>query len=174
MALTKAFASTVVKFEKSMAEIEKILSDHGIRESRYTHMRPQRAPKNLADKSDETVGAIVYEFVSAPNGKKGAGSTELNERRGVRIAVKYQPEFTEYKTPKGTTAEMGARALYWYLKAKFDSIDYGIEDFDVAFMPHLVTALGSTFAETPLLISEAVSHPESISTLALPAPRSQQ
>ena len=68
---------------------------------------------------------------------------------------------------------MAARALFWFLKAKFDSIDYGIEEFDVAFMPHLVTALGRTFAEEPLLISEAMARPESVGTmLALPAGRS--
>ncbi len=168
--ITKAFASTSVAFEKSMSAVEKMLGEHGIRESRYTHIRPARAPKNQYDKEPETQGSIIYEFVSAPNGKPRPGSTELNERRGVRLAVFYQPEFTQYKTPKGTTPEMAARALYWYLKAKFDSIDYGIEDFDVAFMPHLITTIGTTFAERPALISEAVAHPESVAMLALPAP----
>lgn len=165
MALTKAFASTSVSFEKSMGEVEKLLGAHGVRESRYTHRRPERAPKSEFDKAPDTRGSVVYEFVYP--GKN------LEERRGVRVTVHYQPEIGKRGGNAGTTPEMAARALFWFLKAKFDSIDYGIEAFDVAFMPHLVTALGETFAERPALIAEATSRPESIGMLALPAPRAE-
>lgn len=166
--LTKAFASTEIAFEKSMQQVEKMLGEHGIRESRSTHLRPARLPLKAGDRAPDTQGAIVYEFVYTP---KQLDIDEVVQRRGVRITVKYQPEFSEYKTVgRGTTPEMAARALFWYLKAKFDSIDYGIEDFDVAFMPHLTTALGTTFAENPALIMEVASNPASVrEMLALPA-----
>lgn len=121
MTLTRAFSNTLIGLEKSMAEIDKMLGGHGVRESRHTHRRPERAPLRSDDLAPETIGALVYEFVYP-------GKVE-GERRGVRISVNYQPEYTQYKTPKGTTAEMAARALFWFLKAKFDSIDYGIEAF---------------------------------------------
>jgi hypothetical protein len=161
MTLTKAFAATEVKFEKSMAAVEAILGKHGIRESRYTHLRPSRLANSVSDEKPEAQGSIVYEFVGGVN----------ETRRGVRVSVGYRPVNTGYKKPGGTSEEMAARALYWYLKAKFDSIDYGIEDFDVAFMPHLVTSIGTTFAEEPGLIASAILQPESVARLALPAPR---
>ena len=93
----------------------------------------------------------------------------------MRIAVLYQPTTTRIdkrssikRKVKGTTAQMAARALYWFLKSKFDSIDYGIEEFEVAFMPHLVTAIGSTFAEEPHLIDVVMERPEDISLLGQP------
>lgn len=32
------------------------------------------------------------------------------------------------------------RALHWHIKAKFDAIDFGLEDTLTAFMPYLITA----------------------------------
>lgn len=166
MTLRQSFANTAISVEKSISEIDKMLGAHAVRESRHTHIRPLRAPKSPTEAaSPDTIGRIVFEFVYP-------GKSDL-ERRGVRIAVEYRPFVGKQGGKAGSTAEMAARALFWFLKAKFDSIDYGIEEFDVAFMPHLVTALGRTFAEEPLLISEAMARPESVGTmLALPAGRS--
>lgn len=169
MSLTPAFTSTTVSFDKSMSEVEKLLTRHGVRESRFYHRRPERAPKTPAerapktpaDRAPETQGAVSYEFVYPGKG--------IEERRGVRVTVGYQPGVGPKGGQQGTTPEMAARALFWFLKAKFDSIDYGIEVFDVAFMPHLITALGETFAERPLLIADAVARPEALTMLALPA-----
>lgn len=166
MTLTKAFVDTTVRFDKSMADIEKLLQTHAIRESRFTHLRPQREPRSEYDKAEDTQGSVVYEFVRGRD----------DDRRGVRVTVRYQPQIGIRGGKAGTTAEMAARALYWFLKAKFDAIDYGIEEFDVAFMPHLLTALGTTFAEQPLLIAEVIHRPESVLAIApstvraLPAP----
>lgn len=165
--LRTAFTNTAVQFQKSMDQIEALLEDHGVREQRYTHLKPADPE---APEGEEAVGRIVYEFVSP--------ATEGDERRGVRLMVQYQPVIfrrdkrSYQKRPaRGTTAKMASRALFWLLKSKFDSIDYGIEEFDVAFMPHLMTQLGTTFADQPELIAQAMEQPESISQLALPAPR---
>ena len=154
--LTQAFGATKVAFTKSMQEVEGVLSLHGIRESRFTHARPQRAPKTSFDVSQETAGYVLYEFVKGKD----------DDQRGVRITVRYQPRIGPKGGLTGSTAEMAGRALYWYLKGKFDAIDYGIEEFDVAFMPHLMTALGTTFAEQPSLITEVIYRPESIALIA--------
>lgn len=165
MALTTAFTSTTIALDKSLTQVEGLLEQHGVREHRYMHTKPE----NPASVDEDGVGRLVYEFVRPGD--------DYIDRRGVRITVMYTPTILrlhrgrhEKQRVKGTTAQMAARALYWFLKAKFDAIDYGIEDFEVAFMPHLVTQLGSTFAETPHLIGEAVSNPESITQFALPAP----
>ena len=169
MTLTAAFTNTKVALDRSIQQCEGLLGTHGIREQRYTHKKPLDPD---ATEGAEAIGEIVYEFVT------GEPEAREHERRGVRITVAYQPSVIKIgarhipKKTKGTTAQMAARALYWFLKAKFDAIDYGIEEFDVAFMPHLVTHLGTTFAEVPELIEQALSRPESIGQLALPAPAS--
>lgn len=163
MTLTAAFTNTKVALDRSLQQCEGLLGAHGIREQRYTHKKPVDPD---ATEGDAALGSIVYEFVSE------------QERRGVRITVRYQPSVIKIgarhipKKTKGTSAQMAARALYWFLKAKFDAIDYGIESFDVAFMPHLMTQLGTTFAEVPELIDEVLASPNSIAQLALPAPAS--
>lgn len=164
MTLTTSFASTQVSLDKSLNQIEGLLEAHGVREQRYTHLKPETPDET---EGDGALGRLIYEFV-------WPGASEP-ERRGVRITVCYQPTVIKIqartyrrKAVKGTTAQMAARALFWFLKAKFDAIDYGIEEFDVAFMPHLLTQIGQTFAERPELLSAALSDPES---LALDASR---
>lgn len=163
MTLTTAFTNTQVALDRSLQQCEGLLGTHGIREQRYTHKKPLDPD---ATEGGDALGSIVYEFV------------QEHERRGVRITVQYQPSIIKIgarhipKRARGTTAQMAARALYWFLKAKFDAIDYGIESFDVAFMPHLMTQLGTTFAEAPELIDEVLAHPDSVAQLALPAPAS--
>ena len=39
------------------------------------------------------------------------------------------------------------RALAWHLKAKFDAIDFGLEDVMRAFMPYLITAPNRTLGD---------------------------
>ncbi len=164
MTLTAAFGTTQVSFEKSMSEVERLLTGHGVRESRYTHVRPARLPARAGERGEETRGRVVFEFVW----RRG------EDARGVRITVPYQPEVGTRGGKAGTTPEMAARALYWLLKAKFDSIQYGIEEFEVAFMPHLVTSLGSTFAEEPHLITQAAQRPETIGQMLLPPPTGER
>lgn len=153
--LSPAFTDTQVSFSSSLDQIERLLEKHGIGEQRYTHLKPT---------DDDSAGRLIYEFVAPTAGER--------DRLGVRLIVAYEPLVLKRgRKVKGTTAKMAARALFWMLKAKFDSIDYGIEEFEVAFMPHLITQLGMTFAERPELIAPAMDRPESIVTLALPAPR---
>ena len=167
MTLTMAFTNTKVSLDRSMSQIDGLLEKNGIRESRHTHQRPVDP---TAAEGEDARGAITLEFVY-PGKNDG-------DRRGVRITVGYQPlarkitaSYTR-KTVKGTTPEMAARALFWYLDTKFKSIQYGIEEFDAAFMPHLLMQIGRTLAEEPMLIAEVVNRPESIGRLLLPPPES--
>ena len=36
------------------------------------------------------------------------------------------------------------RALHWHIKAKFDAIDFGLEDMAKAFLPYMITAPNRT------------------------------
>jgi hypothetical protein len=159
MTLNRAFTNTTVSFNESLEQIAALLAAHGVRDMRHT----QRLPTDPNDASGEAgEGLLVYEFLKP--------AAEEADRRGVRLTVKYRPTMLKQtrrsramEEVKGTTAQMAARALYWLLKAKFDAIDYGIEDFDVAFMPHLRTALGGpTFAESPQLLAMAIEHPAAL------------
>lgn len=39
------------------------------------------------------------------------------------------------------------RALHWHIKAKFDAVDFGIEDMLKAFMPYLITSPNRTLID---------------------------
>lgn len=164
MPLTQAFASTKVSLDRSMSQIEGILEKEGIRESRYTHRKPVDP---AATEGEDAAGSLTLEFIRSSADKL---------RRGIRITVAYQPTvvkidartYTRRKV-KGTTADMAARALFWYLETKFKSIQYGLEEFDTAFMPHLVTQIGMTMAEQPQLVERVLDQPENIGRFLLPA-----
>lgn len=148
-ALTDSFTSTKVALDRSLQQIGTLLEGKGVRQHRYTHIRPETP---TAASGPESIGQIGVELVwpSEPP-------------VGVRVVVQYQPTRTyryrgngPLRRKQGTTAEMAARALYWHLKAKFDAIDYGLEEFEVAFLPYMITAGGFTFAERPQLVREAL------------------
>lgn len=158
----KAFSSTLVAVDRSMAEVDRLLTGYGVRENRYTHMRPQQ----IGARGTEGEGTLVYEFVWPEKGTQ--------PRRGVRIVVPYREEVGPKGGRAGVTAEMAGRALFWHMKSKFDAISFGIATFDVAFMPYLLTQLpgGRTMAEEPELITRLIEKPNDVgSLLALPAGR---
>lgn len=152
-----AFTNTKVSVDRTMSEIEGLLSKRGVLDARYTHSRPR------GEQGPEGIGTITYEFV-------WPGKSEI-ERRGVRLVVAYRPVVWKgVRKVRGVTGQMAARALFWLLKAKFDSIDFGVEEFEVAFMPHLVTELGFTFAEQPNMIAEAMAQPDRLTDMRALAP----
>ena len=164
MALTMAFTNTKVALERSMVQIEGLLEQQGIREVRYTHRKPLDP---TAYDGEDAQGFITLEFLQPG---------DEDTRRGVRIHVGYQPTVRRIdprtkmaKKVRGTTANMAARALFWYLDTKFKAIQYGLEEFDTAFMPHLLTQVGSTIAEQPGLIGAVLNRPENIGQLLLPS-----
>ena len=164
--ITKAFANTQVALDRSTAQIDGLLELHGVRESRITHQKPLDP---TADSGENAAGSLTLEFIQP--------GTDDCERRGLRIRVDYQPTIrsidrrshTARKT-KGTTAEMAARALFWFLDTKFKAIQYGLEEFDDAFLPHLITQIGYTMAERPELAIALLDEPTSIGQFMLGGP----
>ena len=163
--ITSAFTSTKVALDRSLAQVGQLLEKRGIREHRYTHLRPLDP---AAIEGEEAIGRIVLEF---------AWRRATGRPLGVRVVVAYQPRVRARRGEafaRGTTAEQAARALFWFLKAKFDAIDFGLEEFEVAFMPHLVTEGGFTFAERPRLVIERMQLADGDLRLALPPPRATE
>jgi hypothetical protein len=82
---------------------------------------------------------------------------EAHDVEAIRWTILAERIIIEFKHPEGSFAVAAPfdmadardekqqrrqvlRALHWYLKAKFDGIDFGIEDVLKAFMPYLITA----------------------------------
>ena len=60
MTITKAFTATKVALDRSTAQIDGLLEQHGIRESRLTHQKPLD-PK--ADSGAAAEGSLTLEFI---------------------------------------------------------------------------------------------------------------
>lgn len=82
----------------------------------------------------------------------------------IRWTVTDQGVLIEFKHPTGSYAVSASysladarlpdqrrrqvlRALHWHLKARFDAVDFGIEDMLRAFLPYLITAPNRTLID---------------------------
>jgi len=109
---SKAYMNTKVNYIKSQMQINKLLLDNGITDSRHT---------NVSNKAE-----IIFLKELDVEGKK--------LKVGVKIVV---PDATE------KTRNQIYRALFYYLKAKFESLKFGfVEEYNEAFakefMPYLI------------------------------------
>lgn len=143
----RAFTSSKVSVANTWTHLRSLLQKHGVTQQQVT------------ESGTATEGTLALAFLH------GEGTTQ----RGVRITVAYETKRGPKGGRVGSDDKMAARALFWFVKAKFDSIDYGIEEFDVAFMPHLLTNRGMTFAEEPHHVTRLLEDPEKMGLL--PAPR---
>ena len=67
------------------------------------------------------------------------------EWQGRRIAFRLMVEYADDRQRK-----QKMRALFWYLKAKVEAIQFGLVDLEHEFLPYLLTASGRTvFEEIP-------------------------
>ncbi len=91
------------------------------------------------------VGAVGFRWDSSlpqPLVGDGCGYEQLtaalswNDRK---IAFRLRIEYT---TPKQQRQNL--RALYWYLKAKIEAIEFGIVDLEREFMPYMLAPSGQT------------------------------
>ncbi len=108
-----SYKHTAVNWAKSQAEIGKLLGKMGILDVRFTFMQSQES--------------IICEF-NYPTELEGK---PLN--MGVRIIVKLPPS----KDPEQSKNQVH-RALFYYLKTKFEALEFGLVEFVQEFMPHLV------------------------------------
>lgn len=105
-----AYERTKVNYLKTQAEIGALLARYGVTDSRLTYLGSQKA--------------LVLEFTK----KERLLDGEVGQV-AVRIAV---PGVTE------ANRNQLFRALYYYLKSKFESLNFGFLEFTQEFFPHLV------------------------------------
>ena len=109
----KSYKSTAVNWAKSQAQIGKLLDAVGISDVRFTFMQSQQSlicEFNYPDKVDDKTMNI-----------------------GVRIIIR----IPDHKDPEQAKNQIH-RALYYYLKSKFEALDFGLIEFMQEFMPHLI------------------------------------
>lgn len=107
------YQNTKVHWAKTQAEITALLEKHGIRDSQFTYLGSQKI--------------LVLQF-TRPENVDGVEKTV-----GVRLVV---PDVTE------ENRSQKSRAVYYYLKAKLESLSFGFLEFMEEFFPHLVITDG--------------------------------
>ena len=111
MKTVKAYKQTQVNWGKSQAQITKLLDQQGIIDVRFTFLQSQNS--------------LICEF-NYP--------TKIDDKDvsiGVRILLPIQRENEKAKNQIH-------RALFYYLKTKFEALNFGLVEFIQEFMPHLV------------------------------------
>ena len=85
------------------------------------------------------VGAVGFRWSSYQGRDTLEAGLELEARRiAFRLSVEYDGD---------KQRKQRLRALYWYLKAKVEAIQFGIVDLEQEFLPYLLTASGRTVYE---------------------------
>lgn len=123
MSKLTAYANTTVTLFKTQDDLEKLLVRHGISASRWTHLTETDEP-----------GLVRFEFEWERDGRP----------LGFRIDVQYQYVRGPKGGNSGTTREQAGRALFWHVKNLLEAVAFGIVDMEQAFLPHLLTASGTT------------------------------
>lgn len=107
----KAYKTTQVNWGKSQAQITKLLEQQNIKDIRFTFLQSKNE--------------LICEFNYPLN------IDDKDHSAGVRIIL-----------PIPDNSEKGRnqihRALFYYLKTKFEALNFGLVEFIQEFMPHLV------------------------------------
>ena len=115
----RSYANTSVGAGRSKEQIEKLLHKVGAVGFRWDSGLPvQRG-------SDTPLG---YEQLTA--------ALSWNDRK---LAFRLRIEYADQKQQR-----QNLRALYWYLKAKIEAIEFGIVDLEQEFMPYMLAPSGRT------------------------------
>jgi hypothetical protein len=117
MRTLKAYQSTSVHWGKSQADISKLLTKYGIQDTRFTFMQSR----------NELI--CEFNFPTQIEGKSVA--------IGVRILLPI-PKSKDLEKAKNQIH----RALFYYLKTKFEALSFGLVEFVQEFMPHLIINQG--------------------------------
>ena len=120
--MTKAYSDTAVSPGRSKEQIEGLLLKVDATGFRWSTQLPS------GERGDITPG---YERLEA--------ALDWNDKQiAFRLEVAYADEREKRQR---------LRALYWYLKAKIEAIQFGLVDLEREFLPYLITASGKTVYE---------------------------
>lgn len=115
----RSYANTSVGAGRSKEQIEKLLHKVGAVGFRWDSGLPQ-----LRDSEN----AVGFEQLTA--------ALSWNDRK---LAFRLRIEYASDKQQR-----QNLRALYWYLKAKIEAIEFGIVDLEQEFMPYMLAQSGRT------------------------------
>ncbi len=113
MRTVKSYKQTSVNWGKSQAQIVKVLEQQGIKDVRFTFL--------------QTRNELICEF-NYP--------TEI-ENKDVLLGVRILLPVPTLKNQDQAKNQIH-RALFYYLKTKFEALNFGLVEFAQEFMPHLV------------------------------------
>ena len=113
MRTIKAYQQTSVHWGKSQADISKVLTRYGVQDTRFTFLQSRNE--------------LICEF----NFPTKIENKDVNI--GVRILLPI-PKSKDIEKAKNQIH----RALFYYLKTKFEALNFGLVEFMQEFMPHLV------------------------------------
>lgn len=115
MRTVQSYRHTTVHWGKSQSDTLRMLSKHGVRDVRFTMLDSQQM--------------IICEF-SFP--------TKL-ESKDVLLGVRIQIKLPSQGRLKDTDRNKNQvhRALFYYLKTKFEALQFGLVEFVEEFLPHL-------------------------------------
>lgn len=100
---------------------------------------PAHKSRQQAETLLKAVGADGFVWGSFQGVERMEASLVWKDRRvSFRLIV-------NYKTDKERNQKL--RALYWYLKAKIEAIQFGLVDLEQEFLPYLITGSGRTVYE---------------------------
>jgi len=113
-----SYRTTVVHWGKSQANILRLLASFDVVDVRFTML--------------DSRGEIICEF-NYPTEMEGKDTVI-----GVRIKVPFPPPGRIKDSER--LKNQAHRALFYYLKTKFEALQFGLVEFIQEFLPHLVIA----------------------------------
>lgn len=107
-----------------------------LRSYAQTNVSPGQS-RDVIERLLERIGVDAFRWTTIGN-KEGI---EFRWPRPDETPISYRLVI-QFDTPR-RRAQM-LRALYWYLKAKIEAIEFGLLDTEQAFLPHMLTRGGET------------------------------
>ncbi|MCP3065762.1 hypothetical protein LXT21_44050 [Myxococcus sp. K38C18041901] len=149
-------SKTSVPVHKSRAQIEELLDQHGA------------DPRQTSESRERGEAVVTFRLENrVVRFRMPLPQLELFTTRKVRgQTVKATPE--QQRTAYEQACRESWRALHAALKAKFISLEGGIETFEQAFLAHVVTADGHTVGEHVLPALEASYRTGKVLPLLMP------
>ena len=123
---SKAYSDTTVASNKSKEQIERLLKSHNVKAIRFTSL-PSFA---------------LLEFVYQP---------KVDAQIPYRVTIKPQisGDFSRKPEKELDRAERQVwRVAYWWLKSKFEAIDFGLVEFQQEFLPYMLLGNGQGESDT--------------------------
>jgi len=152
------YANTKIAPEETKAEIEKLLHEHGITDIQWTTYQ------------GETTLKFLYKVTI-----KGVEKEVMFAFKPPIIHMKkkqYSRQNYRYETITMDNAPVSYRLLFWYLKAKLEAVQFGLETVEKEFMSHILVALPegkeTTLGENLTKVVEMVKLPQLVSRETVP------